>query len=194
MSSYEPNNTTAGTQDLPAFVPDRASENIVSKAFLSFLAPLGLAVVLTFTAAYPTPGDLARTIFPPDPEKKVVMTGADTNVEAVVTELSRQASTAAGAYADRAASDNCFSDLANSTKAKLDRCSESVYMALVEVQKNVDAPRVMQALGTPDKAKLVSNLQLAAAEVCRLRWTRGGDAELNNPACEVSGLPLVSQN
>lgn len=190
MSAYEGRNPDARNRR-PIIDRDKHAESFMRNILSALAAPVFVAFSLLVVTAFPAPADLFATLAGQPGSVKPVDTGARPTVEDTLKRLSEKASPAAGAYVAQATTQDCFSSMAGADQAKLDRCARVVYMALSEVEKNMDEPTVRYALGSPDTEKLVSNLRLAAAEVCRRSWLKEPVALETNPACEASGVQLA---
>lgn len=162
---------------------DRLMRMIVT----TLLAPVFVVAVGLLMANYSGPSELWASLQPI--KSDIRPADGASNVEEAVRDAAKQLP-----QVDLAAgSEDCFRDLAIADQAKLDRCARVVYETLAEVERNVDVPAVQQALRQPEKERLIMQLQLAAAEVCRVKWVRtNGAYSFNSPACEASNLRLVT--
>jgi hypothetical protein len=114
------------------------------------------------------------------------------NDETVITDLSRKLpNDVAGTATDNA---DCFRDLALADKAKLDRCATVVYQTLIDVEQYAALPKVREHLKAGDKRRIAEQLQLAASEVCRIKWAKNPVDELTfeSPACAAAQVQLAS--
>lgn len=153
----------------------------------TLLAPVFVITVGLLMANYSGPSELWASLQPIKTDIRPADGASD--VETAVRDAAKQLP-----QVDLAAGNSdCFRDLAAADQAKLDRCASVVYETLADVQRYANEPAVQQALREPDRERLIMQLQLAAAEVCRVKWVRtSGSFSFDSPACEASNLRLVS--
>lgn len=153
----------------------------------TLLAPVFVVAVGLLMANYSSPSELWASLQPIKSDIRPADGASD--VETAVRDVAKQlpeVNLTAG-------SADCFRDLAAADQAKLDRCATVVYETLADVQRYKDEPTVQQALREPDRERLIMQLQLAAAEVCRVKWVRTtGTFSFDSPACAASNLRLVT--
>lgn len=190
MADYEKGKPDARNQK-PIIARDEQTESFMRGILSAMVAPVFVAFSLLVVTAYPSPADLVLTLAGQPGSPKPVDTGARPSVEATLKRLSGQASPIAESYVEQASSQDCFASMAGADQARLDKCARVVFLALSELEKHGDEPSVRYALGSRDQEKLVSNLRLAAAEVCRRSWLKEPVALEKNPACEASGVQLA---
>ena len=162
-------------------------DGLMRMVVTTLLAPVFVVAVGLLMANYSSPSELWASLRPI--KSDIRPADGASNVEEAVRDVAKQLP-----QVDLATgSEDCFRDLAVADKAKLDRCAGVVYQVLADVERHKNEPAVQQALREPDRERLIMQLQLAAAEVCRVKWVRtNGAFSFDSPACEASNLRLVS--
>lgn len=153
-------------------------------------APIIAITAMTTVLLFPKPTDLVAAFTPVEREVNVVQGGA-TNVQTAVLNMSEALPVRAAEVTER--NSDCFEDLAFAGEAKLDRCAEVVYQALIEVEKVRGKGIVREALD-PNQERAVERLRYAALETCRAQWTNQPiDASLEDePACKAANIEIAS--
>lgn len=163
-------------------------DRLMRMVVTTLLAPIFVITVGLLMANYSGPSELWASLQPIKSDIRPADGASD--VETAVRDAAvrlPQVDIAAG-------SSDCFRDLAIADKAKLDRCATVVFETLADVERYAGEPAVRQALREPEKERLIMQLQLAAAEVCRVKWVRtDGAFSFDSPACAASNLRLVSE-
>ena len=160
------------------------------QVFALVSAPILAVTVFGLILAFPSPRDFVASIQPPQQQIQVVNTGGPRE-EAVITNLSDGRTGTHSAVALN--NSDCFADLALADKAKLDRCAEVVYQALIDVERAAQ-PGLVQNTMTAGGVRVVEQLRYAAANVCRSRWaTSPKDFSFDaNPACKIAQIQVAS--
>lgn len=162
-------------------------DRLMRMVVTTLLAPIFVVAVGFLMANYSSPSELWASLQPI--KSDIRPADGASNVEEAVRDAAKQLPEVN--IAD--GSEDCFRDLAVADQAKLDRCAKVVFEVLADVERHADEPAVRQALREPDKERLIMQLQLAAAEVCRVKWVRTvGAYSFDSPACEASNLRLVT--
>ena len=175
----------------------RKSERAMRNAILTIFGPVFvLAAAVTFTV-YPTPGDLWATIHPKPEALAPAETGGSIAAHSIETTLDRIGDIPGAGDLAIAADSDCFADFAAADQRKISRCAGALYRTLAELDKaarrdvNSAAPPPASVLTASDA--ILPQIKLAAAEVCRQKWSREpyGKFDFNSPACEAADVRLA---
>lgn len=155
---------------------------------LLVIAPVSAIAALSLAAIYSSPSELWASVQPLNGEIRIVDAGARRE-EDVIRNITTKLPKNIGLEPD--ANRDCFQDLALADSTKLDRCAGVVYQALIEVERQVGKPVVSTVLALNDKSRVVEQLKLTAAEVCRSKWSSAKGGRMQSPACEVAEIRVA---
>lgn len=160
-------------------------------ALTTIFAPVVTLGLIVAMANYRTPGDLLMA-FAPISDQLITVDAGGPNAEAVITDLSGNLPDSVARTATNNA--DCFRDLTLADKAKLDRCGAVVYQTLIDVQEFANTPIIRDRMNITDQRRIFEQLQLAASEVCRIKWSKNpvDKFEFSSPACEAAQVQLAS--
>jgi hypothetical protein len=166
------------------------SETAMRNILLTIMVPFFVVFIVATTTAYPTPAELWATLKPVNDTKNLVDSGGSLAPNTIKNSLGLLAERDQGSPTP---DPDCFADLASADQTKLDRCAVAVYKTLIELEQERGLPAVAQALQRKED-QVVPQLRLAAAEVCRIKWTKSpiGRFSFDSPACEAANVHLAS--
>lgn len=167
-------------------------------AILTILAPVFVvAAAVTFTI-WPTPGDFFASIKPMPEAVSAVETGgsllAPTSIK---TTLDRIGELPGTEDITASADPDCFANFAAADQGKIARCAGALYRTLVELDKAADRNVNPRAPAAPPilvaSESILPQIKLAAAEVCRQKWSREpyGQFNFDSPACAAADVRLA---
>jgi len=164
--------------------------HLMKRAMLNFVLPVLAVTTIATVIAFPSPAAFNAAI-------KQATTFTTVSYEPEVTDASSIiepfASGVPGLAAQLEANRDCFVGLNNASPQKLRDCAPAVIAVIAEIVAYQDTPAVARALQNEGDGKLLPQLQVAAAEVCRSIWQGGTslDAHLDSPVCQMAEVSLV---
>lgn len=166
----------------------------MARAMMNFVLPLAAMAMIATVVAFPSPQSFNRAIaeaaspFLVEP----VLRGA-TDARVLIQDY---ASAVPGLTQQLEDSRDCFVGLDTATPEKLRDCAPAVTNIIAQIVAHQDNPVVARALENEGNGKLLPQIQVAAAEVCRSIWASGDtpSTHLDNPACQMAQVALVPQS
>lgn len=169
----------------------RPRKNLMKRAvfdiFLPSLAVSTIAVVVLF----PTPSALSGAIR--EATRGPAFTSDLVENSHGAAFIEDHAAGIPGLAAEIEAQADCFANLTNANAAQLEACAPAVTAIIAQIVEHQNNPAVAAALQTGG-GKLLPQIQVAAAEVCRSLWSsaKALDAYLDDPSCRMADVALVS--
>lgn len=169
----------------------RPRSHLVKRALMNFVLPIAAVAMIATVIVFPSPAalggavDRATNPFIAEP----ILRGT-TDARLLIEDY---ASAVPGLTERLETNGDCFVDLDHAPAEKLEECAPVVTYVIAAIVAHQDNPAIARVLENEGKGKLLPQIQVAAAEVCRSIWVTGKSAEANldNPACQMAEVALV---